>query len=178
MKRLICSKPNYTNPLDRQRQRFVNCPSGGVAVEFAFILPLFLFLLLVVIETGYIALTNIVIDGAVSTASREIRTGVVQQSANPLGRFRSTLCNEVNLVVNCDLVRIDVQNFTTFPDPTGIAPPGAGNTFNPGTADQITLVRVTHTWNYVTPFLQTLIGPGGRQHIASAIFRVEPFLQN
>jgi len=147
-------------------------------VEFAFIFPLFLFVLFVIIETGYVALTNIVIEGAVSTASREIRTGVVQQNPDPLGRFRSTLCDEVNLVVNCNLVRIDVQSFGTFPDPTTLAPPGAADNFNPGTADQITLVRVTHTWNYITPFLQALIGPGGRQYVASAIFKVEPFLQN
>ena len=147
-------------------------------MEFALILPLLLFVLLAVIETGYIALSNIVVDGAVSTASREVRTGIVQQSPNPLGRFRGTLCQQVNIVVDCARVLIDVQNFATFPDPTTIPPPGAANNFSPGTADQITLVRVTHTWNYLTPFLQRLIGPGGRQHIASAIFRVEPFLQN
>tara|TARA_Y100000588_G_scaffold368688_1_gene436933 strand:+ start:603 stop:1139 length:537 start_codon:yes stop_codon:yes gene_type:complete len=178
VKQLICLTTNYPNSPDWQRKKFFNCPSGSVAVEFAFILPLFLFLLFVVIETGYIALTNIVIEGAVSTASREIRTGVVQQNPDPLGRFRSTLCDEVNLVVNCNLVRIDVQSFGTFPDPTTIAPPGPADNFNPGTADQITLVRVTHTWNYITPFLQALIGPRGQQYVASAIFKVEPFLQN
>jgi len=176
--KVLFSKTNYANTLNQKCRNFSNCTTGGVAVEFALILPLFLFVLLAVIETGYIALSNIVVDGAVSTASREIRTGIVQQSPNPLGRFRGTLCQQVNIVVDCGRVLIDVQNFATFPDPTTIPAPAAANNFNPGTADQITLVRVRHTWNYLTPFLQQLIGPGGREHISSAIFRVEPFLQN
>ena len=147
-------------------------------MEFSVILPLFLFLLTVIIETGYIALTNSVIEGAVSTASREIRTGVIQERPDPLGRFRGTLCERVTAVIRCNLISIDVQGFVNFPDPAALADPSPVDIFNPGTADEVTLVRVSHRWNYVTPFLQELIGPGGRQHVASAVFRVEPFLQD
>jgi Flp pilus assembly protein TadG len=154
------------------------CRSGVVAVEFALLLLPFTIVLLAIIETGYVALTRTVIDGAVASASRQVRTGIVQQSADPLDTFRTTLCQEVSLIVNCNLVVLDVTSFQNFPDPAALPPVGATDSFNAGTSDEITLVRVTYRWNYLTPFLQSLTLPGGNEYVASAIFKVEPFLGN
>ena len=156
----------------------LRCRSGVVAVEFALILLPFVIVLLAIIETGYVALTRTIIDGAVASASRQVRTGIVQESADPLDTFRTTLCLEVNLIVDCDLVILDVTSFENFPDPAALPPVGATDSFNAGTSDEITLVRVTYRWNYITPFLQTLTLPGGNEYVASAIFKVEPFLRN
>ena len=156
----------------------LRCRSGVVAVEFALVLLPFALVLLAIIETGYVALTRTVIDGAVASASRQVRTGIVQQSADPLDTFRTTLCEEVNLIVNCNLVVLDVTSFENFPDPAALPPVGATDNFNAGTSDEVTLVRVTYRWNYLTPFLQNLILPGGQEYVSSAIFKIEPFLRN
>jgi len=156
----------------------VRCRSGVVAVEFALVLLPFVIVLLAIIETGYVALTRTIIDGAVASASRQVRTGIVQESADPLGTFRTTLCLEVGLVIDCNLVVLDVTSFQNFPDPAALPPVGATDSFNAGTSDEITLVRVTYRWNYITPFLQNLTLPEGNEYVASAIFKVEPFLRD
>ncbi len=156
----------------------VRCRSGVVAVEFALVLLPFVIVLLAIIETGYVALTRTIIDGAVASASRQVRTGIVQESADPLGTFRTTLGLEVGLVIDCNLVVLDVTSFQNFPDPAALPPVGATDSFNAGTSDEITLVRVTYRWNYITPFLQSLTLPGGNEYVASAIFKVEPFLRD
>ena len=153
----------------------LRCRAGVVAVEFALVLLPFVLVLLAIIETGYVALTRTVIDGAVASASRQVRTGIVQESADPLDTFRTTLCLEVNLIVDCDLVILDVTSFENFPDPAALPPVGAIDSFDAGTAKEITLVRVTYRWNYITPFLQSLTLPEGNEYVASAIFKVEPF---
>ena len=158
--------------------RIARCTSGLVAVEFALLLFPFVLILLAIIETGYVALTRTVIDGAVASASRQLRTGIVQQSESPIDTFRTTLCGEVNLIINCNLVRLDVRGFTLFPDPAALPPVGDTEGFTPGTADEVTLVRVVYRWRYITPFLQRLTQPEGNEYVSSAIFKVEPFLRN
>ena len=153
--------------------KFIKSTVATIAVEFAILLFPFVLLLVAIIETGYVALTTTVIDGAVASASRQVRTGIIQGSGDPIAEFRKVLCAEVNLVINCTLLQIDVQNFKSFPDPGNLPPPG--NTFLPGGAEDYTLVRVSYNWKYITPFLQELTQPGGNRYIATAIFKIEPF---
>jgi len=159
--------------------RFLKNKSGAVAIEFAFVAVPFLIVLFAIIETGYVFLTQMVVEGATADASRQVRVGSVQQSADPLAQFRQALCNGLfNLVPCADLV-LDVRSFANFPDISTLEEVPADNavptTFDVGTPGNIVLVRVGYQWDWITPFLRNQSTPGGKRFIASAIFRVEPF---
>jgi len=152
------------------------CCSGAVAVEFAILTPFFLLILLTIIETGYIALTRTVIEGAVSSASREVRTGQAQQSEDPIGTFRARLCEEVGVIIDCNLLQLDVRQFDVFPDAAEVPEiTGSEDFFEAGDASEITLVRVVYNWTYITPGLEILTNPGSQRFVASSVFQVEPF---
>ena len=151
--------------------------SGAVAVEFAFVIFPFLIVLFAILETGYIFLTQMVVEGATATASREIRTGSVQQSTDPLLQFQAILCDNTS-IVQCDELVIDVRSFPSFPDISSLPAVPSDNSsisFDTGDAGEIVLVRVGFGWDYITPFLQNFTSPGGETYVARAVFRVEPF---
>ena len=170
-------EPNLqTKPKEEVRLSLTRSCSGAVAVEFAILTPFFLLILLALIETGYLALTRTVIEGAVSSASREVRTGEAQQAEDPIGTFRAKLCEEVGVLIDCDLLQLDVRRFDGFPNAAEVPEiTGTDDFFEAGDASQITLVRVVYNWTYITPGLQILTTPGSQRFVASSVFKVEPF---
>ncbi len=152
--------------------------SGVISVELALIMFPFLFILFAILETGFIILGQMMVENATATASRSVRTGIVQESTDPLSQFTETLCDNVFNLVQCDELIIDVRSFTTFPDVGSLPPVPEDNTdinFDTGNPGQVVLVRVGYDWDYVTPFLQELTDPGTGTYVASAVFLVEPF---
>jgi Flp pilus assembly protein TadG len=166
----------HTRGKQKDQLSLGRCCLGSVAVEFAILLPFFLLVLLTLIETGYIALTRTVIEGAVSSASREVRTGEAQQSEDPIGSFRATLCEEVSVIIDCRLLQLDVRRFDVFPNAADVPEiTGTEDFFQAGDASEITLVRVVYNWAYITPGLEILTNPGSKKFVASSVFKVEPF---
>ena len=156
--------------------------SGVTAVETALIMPLFLLLCFGIIEVSILHLAASNIEGQVAVAARQIRTGNIQKSGDPLGEFNRQLCGEVTFIDCADLI-IDVRNFPSFGDvvfgeyfddegnPTD-------NEFNPGGAGDTVLVRVAYRWKILTPFLTPYLGDGGgdtKLLHAAAVFRSEPY---
>ena len=160
-------------------KRFLQNIEGATAVELSFVLLPFLIVLFAIIETGYVFLTQMVVEGATATASRQVRVGSVQQSADPLEQFRQTLCDNTGTIVPCAELILDVQSFANFPDIGALPEVSDTNddtSFDTGEPGDIVLVRVVYQWDWITPFLRNQTTPGGQRFIASAIFRVEPFL--
>ena len=65
---------------------------GSTAIEFAFVGPPFLLLLLAIFELGLTLTTQSVMDGAARDAARLIRTGQVQTQTSPISTFQNLLC--------------------------------------------------------------------------------------
>ena len=156
--------------------------SGVTAVETALIMPVFLLLCFGIIEVSILHLAASNIEGQVAVAARQIRTGNIQKSGDPLGEFNRQLCGEVTFIDCADLI-VDVRNFPSFGDvvfgeyfddegnPTD-------NEFNPGGAGDTVLVRVAYRWEILTPFLAPYLGDGGggtKLLHAAAVFRSEPY---
>ena len=156
--------------------------SGVTAVETALIMPVFLLLCFGIIEVSMLYLAASNIEGQVAVAARQIRTGNIQKSGDPLGEFNQLLCGEVTFIDCADLI-VDVRNFPSFGDvefgeyfddegnPTD-------NEFNPGGAGDTVLVRVAYRWKILTPFLTPYLGDGGgdtKLLHAAAVFRSEPY---
>lgn len=163
--------------------RFRRHESGAITIEFVLVAPIFLFLIFAILETSILYVVATVMEGEVSLAARTIRTGQNQQEADPETAFRKTLCSNLDNVLNCDAVVIDVRTFDDFDemefvdfmDDEGNA---AGNLFAPGTADEIVLVRIAYVYNIVTPYLAEILPPVGSDTVmlySGAAFKNEPF---
>ena len=156
--------------------------SGVTAIETALIMPVFLLLSFGIIEVSLLHLAASSIEGQVSAASRQIRTGNVQNSADPLEAFKDILCGGTTFI-DCSNLIIDVRKFNSFSDvtyPDFIDDDGEAenNEFEvPGAGDTV-LVRVAYRWKILTPFLTTYLGDAGGSSTllhSAAVFRTEPY---
>lgn len=155
--------------------------SGVTAIETALVMPPFLLLSFGIIEVSILYLAASTLEGQVAIAARQIRTGNIQSSGDPLADFRELLCGGQTFV-NCDKLIIDVRNFSsfgavTYPDYFDEDGEAENNTFDPGGAGDTVLVRVAYQWQILTPFLAPYLGDGGNTKLlhAAAVFRTEPY---
>jgi hypothetical protein len=162
--------------------RIAKSREGVAAVEFALVAPVFLTLIFAIFETAIMYVIATTMEGEVQTAARQIRTGNVQQSEDPVGTFQNLLCRNLELVLDCADVVIDVR---TFPDFGSIDlepllddegnPQNEG--FAPGDAGDVVLVRIAYRYDIITPFLDHLLG-GARGFVrlgAATAFQTEPY---
>ncbi len=152
-------------------------------MEFVLVAPIFLFLIFALFETAILYTIATVMEGEVAQASRSIRTGQLQQEADPRAAFREILCSNLDNVLNCDAVIVDVRTFPDFgemifPDFVDDDGNASGNQFLPGDADEIVLVRVAYAYAIVTPYLAEILPPAGVDSVilySGAAFKNEPF---
>ena len=156
---------------------------GSTAEEFALIAPVFILLLLIIFELGYMIFTQSVLDGAARTAARMIRTGQVQVAGNPLSTFQAVLCANISGVVPCGSVATDVESFGTFSSMS--LPPltkdkngnVTNNTFSPGNPNSAVAVRVAYTYHFFVPLVAQFLNPGGNGVVllSTVVFKNEPY---
>lgn len=155
---------------------------GVAAIEAALIMPPFLIMCFGVIEVALLYFVATALEGQVALASRQIRTGAVQESGDPVGEFQKLLCQGTTFI-KCDDLIFDVRNFGSFgeinyPDYFDENNQPNGNEFLPGGAGDIVLVRVAYKWEITTPFLNVYLGDGGgttKLLHSAAVFKTEPY---
>lgn len=170
----------------RAAARFFSAPlrddRGSALVEFALVAPLFMLLLVGTIEVAIMFFASSVIEGATKEAARQIRTGQVQQSADPLAAFQAKLCGDLVGVIDCNEVVFTVQTFSNFSavsmpleyDEDGeIINPG----FFPGGSTAITVVRAVYRWDFMTPMMEQVLpgGLAGHLLVSTVAFQNEPY---
>ena len=145
-----------TQPKRRSRPHWLFDNRGMVAVEFAIIGPLFIWMVVVVLDFGLMLFTQSVMDGAARDAARVIRTGQITGSgAAAQTAFKTVLCNDIGVLIPCASLVFDAQPFSNF---TSInATPAVdshgnmiSNGFNAGASGQPMLVRVTYNRPYMS----------------------------
>jgi Flp pilus assembly protein TadG len=156
---------------------------GGTVVEFALVAPMFIFLIIGILELGYMVFIQSILDWGTRDAARLVRTGQVQTTGNALTAFTNRLCGDISPMIPCSSVIIQSQIFgswssaqSTTTQPTTVNPTthqmeSAG--FNPGTGQQICVVQVAYTYNWMTSWL----GPINTSAflISTVAFKNEPF---
>lgn len=170
-----------------RRSRLDN--SGSVIVEFAFIAPIFFFLMFVISETALVFIAEQVMDNAVFETSRLIRTGQVQNANMTKQDFKDEVCSRVSLFIDCNSGNfyLDVKSYPDFAemktnfkaspvnDDEEFEDPG---TFDFGTESEIVVVRCYYQWptNTILGSLSLKNLSNGKRLIGSfAAFRNEPF---
>jgi Flp pilus assembly protein TadG len=158
---------------------------GSAAVEFALVAPPFLLLLVGILEISMMSFTGSVIEGATKEAARQIRTGQIQGSADPVVAFQQELCSSLYNVIDCGRVLFHVQTFASFQAvsmPLELDEDGEiiNTTFAPGSSGAVTIVRAMYRWEFATPFIANVIpsGPGGHLLISTVAFQNEPYNVN
>jgi Flp pilus assembly protein TadG len=153
--------------------------SGVTGLEFAMIGPIFLLLILAVLENGLTLWTQSVLDNAVRDAARLSLTG---QSQNGGTSFVTQLCNEVSGLMRCANLKYRIQTGATFASmSTTINSSLTGFSTYPtavtgGTAGQDVLVQVVYTRTYIVPWVGKIMSSSDQtQLLSTAAFQNEPY---
>lgn len=177
---------------------------GAVGIEFAFIAPVFFLLLMGIIETGILFYSQNTLLLATQNASRLVRTGSAQGTAyasaskctgsgvsgaytSSQAWFKDQICCGISgLLTDCaGSLRVSVQNyasgfgtsFSNTTDSSGNLQP-VSDSYNPGAACDVVLVRATYSWTVATPVMTWFLSNmAGGKHLLSATtaFRNEPY---
>ena len=164
-------------------RRLVKDRSGVAAMEFVLVAPVFFFLIFAILETSLLFLTATVMNGEVSAAARSIRTGNLQMEDEPEDAFYELLCSNLDNVLDCDKVIVDIRTYENFDDMTfdeylNEEGEAEGNQFDIGEAGEVVLVRIAYKYQIITPFLAKFLVPPGQDTLmlqAAAAFQNEPF---
>ncbi|MFN3231530.1 MAG: TadE family protein [Alphaproteobacteria bacterium] len=166
-------------------------------IEFAFVAGPFVALTIGIIELGLAYWATTLLDTATQETARQIRTGELQQAAAAEGEeataeelFRDAVCDAMDGLLACDSANdnfyFDVRNYPGFGD-VNMSPPETEaesgailTTFNPGSENEVILVRTYYRWDVVTPGMKYLmsnhVDATGRLVLESTVaFRNEPF---
>lgn len=170
-------------------RKALNNRNGSVAVEFAFVAPIFFALMFSLFEVGWFYFVNAQVDATVQRAARMIRTGQAQQQALDRNDFFNEVCPDLTIFGGCnDKLTIEVETFNSF------AALAADNSpvicrddnpeeinaiaYDPGADGDIVRVRICLIYQTINPALGLNVSDtanGTRRLHGSFLFRNEPF---
>jgi Flp pilus assembly protein TadG len=169
-----------------QSTRLRRDEEGAVAIEFAIIAPVFFFLMFVIAQTALVFIAEQVLDNAVFTTARLIRTGQAQAADMSKQDFKNNVCSRASVFLDCDSgdFYLDVKSYPSFQSMTFNNPVKPDNTFQEagdfdyGGASEIVVVRAYYQWpvnSILGQQWRNLLGNGKLLIGSFAAFRNEPF---
>ena len=187
------------------RRMRTDANKGSVAMEFAFIAPVFLLMMMATIESGIIFFSQSALQNALSDTARLVRTGQAacytkdaSGDCQPMtgDEFRKEVCDKVIVLLktcrkgadgNSDL-QFDAKAYASgFGSLSNSSPLDMSGDlpnltlFDTGTACDVVLVRAFYRWPVITPGLRFfLANMNDHYHLlaTAAAFRNEPYLNN
>jgi Flp pilus assembly protein TadG len=167
--------------------RFRRARGGATAVEFALIAPVFIAVLVAVLQVGIVFFAEQALQSAAVAASRLVLTGQAQNSSMTQAQFLNAICPSVQSLFTCSSIMVDVQNYSSFGAANYSTPTltydALGNvtnqwSFSPGTAGSIVIVRFIYQWPVIggpLSFSLANLANGKRLMMGVSAFRVEPY---
>lgn len=163
--------------------------NGATAIEFALLAVPFMLMVVGIIEMSLMFLAGSLLEGAVSDASRLVRTGQLQTMGggeeSQKEAFLDAVCDHAGMMLNCSNFQYQVMKIDSFND--DIAPrfdeDGELIDKNKFDLDQISagciaVVRVLYYYPLLTPLFTTVFanGPNNtRMLISTTAFETEPY---
>ena len=158
---------------------------GTTAIEFSLMAIPYVMLTVGIIELSIMYASASLLEGATSSAARLIRTGQLQQApmGTPEELFRSAICDYATVLIRCSDIVVESQTMASFSDYDSMQPQydADGNMvsqgFDPGTANERVLIRVSYRYNMMTPFIgPLLVGPSNsRLFMSTIVLQIEPY---
>ena len=130
---------------------------GAVAVEFALIMPVFLLVVLFMLDISIVLATQVTMDSAAQAAARQIKIGNLRTTSSAPA-VRSLICSKMGVFVsNCANIQVYATSATTFGamSRTSVVNNAfSPATFNPGTSQTYVLLQI----GYYDPMAAALTG--------------------
>ncbi|HVY88607.1 MAG TPA: TadE/TadG family type IV pilus assembly protein [Hyphomonadaceae bacterium] len=150
----------------RTSKRLSKAEGGNTMIEFALLAPVFFMLVMGLIEFVLYQYKTYALNHVVYEAARNLQTGTVQTSDDQAKSFHDAVCEAAGPMIDCNEIVFDVRAFDKISDIT--YPPvtfdDKGNptnfTFQPGTANQYSVVRAAMHHQFITPFMDKLFRMG------------------
>ena len=172
--------------------RFRRNNSGATAIEFAMVVPLFLLMLGIIVETGLMMFTDYVLQTSVQEAARMVRTGQAQEQKMTAAQFKTAICRIAKIIISCESkVTVYMKSGPDFAtlasDPNasymkvGAKADGtfAATTFQCGSREQAVTLIASYDWKFTIPVFMSYFGnwnnKKARRMAGFAVFRNEPF---
>lgn len=152
---------------------------GAAAIEFAFVAPMVIVLIIATIEIGVLEVMSANLDSAVMTAARKIRTGEADRPVSSAA-LADMICQDmVDSSTAChSRLRTSVQTTATFAGAQSTADADPVGQFYASAAGDIVLIRATYTWPLILPMYAgnfKMAGPTSAMLDTRAAFRNEPY---
>jgi len=168
-------------------RRFQRDRSGAAAIEFALVaLPVFL-LIFAIFEIASMTLKSVILQGGLEEGARQLRTGAIQglDAGAQMQAFEDAVCGEFFALVSCSDLIYDVRSYSSFDgvslDALALGsdgmPDSSDITFEPGGAEQISVIRVYMRVEFTTPSLGDLFNDSHNSRLLtySAVVKGEPW---
>jgi len=168
----------------RTKKRLSKAEGGNVMIEFALLAPVFFMLVMGLVEFVLYQYKCYALNHVVYEASRNLQTGEVQTAADMETAFRDEVCDHAGPMIDCEAIAFDVRAFDdlndiTYPPPEFDEDGNPTNfVFEPGKANQYSVVRAAIHHQFITPFMDKLfrMGPDMPAIVNSyCIVKNEPF---
>jgi Flp pilus assembly protein TadG len=158
--------------------------SGVVAIEFAFVAPIFLGFLLALLQIAVVWFAKSELQNGAEAAARLVLTGQVQSKGMTQAQFAATLCADLPIIFNFSglMFNLQPQSSITAVDTTAptLTYDSGGNVSNgwvydPGTGGQIMVLQVLYPLPVIAgPLFNFSTQPNGTLLlVATTVFRNE-----
>jgi Flp pilus assembly protein TadG len=161
--------------------RILGCSKGATIIEFAFVCPILIALLLAAFETLLVLFAQQVLLTAATQSARLIMTN--QAGNMTQAQFQQVACDNLPSMFNCANLFVNVQTFSSFasvsaPNPVQNGKLQSGQlTFSPGQPGSIESVQLYYLWPVISAplgFSLANLGNGTRLLVATVAFKNEP----
>lgn len=185
--------------MPRALTRFRRSNDGSAAIEFALLAFPFFLLVFATIEAFVAFAGEQLLENAVDTMARQVRTGQAKNLDKE--EFRTKFCAEINIMIRCadeedpadQKLYLDVREFASFAAIPNYIPKQSNTQFSdldssdfaysPGGPKSINIVRAYYRWEVMTdlvrPFITNIRKDGEMPRdylmVATAAFRNENF---
>jgi Flp pilus assembly protein TadG len=158
--------------------RFARSEDGATAVELAFIMPVFLYLLMAIFQIGFVFTASQILETAAADLARFTRTGQAQAQNLTRQQFQDRFCQAIRVFLPCDGARfvIDLQVLPSFGAVSLSWPVDASGNFTGsggyslGGGGDVVVLRVFYQYSVWLPWAGSAISdlPNGQRLLASA----------
>ncbi|MDP3493828.1 MAG: pilus assembly protein [Hyphomonadaceae bacterium] len=153
----------------RTQKRLSREEGGNVMIEFALLAPIFFMLVMGLVEFVLYQYKSYALNHVVYEATRNLQTGEVQAATNMRQKFEELCAESAGPLMDCMEIQWDVRKYDRlnemeFPpiiyDEDGLP---SNFIFDPGDANQYSVVRATIHHEFITPFMDRLFQMGPDQ---------------
>ncbi len=172
------------NSLVQKRARWRSNDDGSTAVEFALIGIPFIFMVIGIIEMALMFTAQSLLEASTAQASREIRTGAVQQGEGEQG-FIDALCDFAAILIPCNDIQYQVVAMENFGE--AVEFPEAefdedgdleDQQFDAGGVSDVVMIRTAYKYPIKTPMMQLILtnnNDSSRVMISTIVLQTEPY---